>query len=132
MMNDEIIVFGLPDGTVCYSVCSHEDKKPGETRSEWLHRVFTRTANSTPTFAGAVRIHNAVMPDGKPLTIGEDDHPAEHAVRDAWRHDGKGRIFIDPIEAERIRAEAQKPSLKERLVALESEIKTLKQTRNIK
>ena len=124
-MNDEIIVFEMPDKTIRYSICPRRDKKPGETRSEWLHRAFTKTVRSNPKYAGAVRINNAVMPDGKPLTIGEDDHPAEHAVRDAWRHDGKGRIVIDPVEAAKIRAEAQKPTLEERLAKLENENATL-------
>lgn len=109
-MNDEIIVWEMPDRTVCYATCAHSYKKPGETRTQWLLRAFNKTVKDNPQYAGAKRILNPVMPDRKPLVPGPDDHPVEHAFMGAWRHLGGGNIAIDMPKARalkltRIRAE---------------------------
>ena len=109
-MNDEIIVFELPDGSVRYATCPRKNKKPGETNSQWLLRVFNKTISGNPQYAGAKRILNPVMPDGKHLVPGPDDHPAEHAFPGAWRHLGGGNIGIDmpaarAVKLDRIREE---------------------------
>ena len=94
-MNDEIIVFELPDGSVRYATCPSQNKKPGETKSQWLLRVFNKTITSNPEYTGAKRILNHIMPDGKPLVPGQNDHPVEHAFPGTWRHLGGGNIRID-------------------------------------
>ena len=109
-MNDEIIVFELPNGAIRYATCPRKNKKPGETNSQWLLRVFNKTISGNPQYAGAKRILNPVMPDGKHLVPGPDDHPAEHAFPGAWRHLGGGNIGIDmpaarAVKLDRIREE---------------------------
>ena len=66
-MKDEIIVFELQDGLVRYATCPIANKKPGETRQQWLLRVFTKTVAGHPDLAGAKRILSPVMPDGAPF-----------------------------------------------------------------
>ena len=102
-MKDECIAFELPDGTVRYATCPFKYKKPGETTAQWLLRAFNKTVTGNPDYAGAKRILNPVMPDGKPLVPGPDDHTVEHNFTGAWRHSGAGKIVIDMPEARKIK-----------------------------
>lgn len=97
-MEDQIIVFELPDGSIRYSTCPAGSKKPGETTPEWLLRIFNKTVRGN--YPGATRILNAVMPDGQPFVPG-----AKKLFYGAWKHAGGGSIEIDMPAARAIRME---------------------------
>lgn len=93
-MNDEIIVFGLPNGLIRYSTCPVGSKKNGETKSLCLNRVFHKTIRDHSIHAGAMRINDAKRPDGIAFAPS-----ANKQVRDAWRHMGRGQIVVNPPPA---------------------------------
>lgn len=97
-MTDECIAFFLPDGTVRYATCPAKGKRPGETKSQWLARVFSKTVADNPPYAGATRIANPLMPDGSPLRAG-----VEKMFFGAWKHSGGGRIVVDMPAARAIK-----------------------------
>lgn len=92
-MEDQVIVWEMPDGTIRYATCAAKAKRPGETKPEWLLRVFQTITRQD--FLGAKRILRAVMADGKPLIPGSNDHLIEHRFSGAWLHTGDGKIHID-------------------------------------
>ena len=120
-MNDEIIVFELPDGSVRYATCPYNYKKPGETNQQWLLRAFNKTIAGNSNLAGAKRILNPVMPDGKALVPGPEDHPVEHAFRGAWRHAGGGQIAVDLPKARKIKMGRIRAGRNSRFPALDAE-----------
>lgn len=95
-MTDECIVWEIPDGGVRYATCPAKGKRPGETKAEWLHRVFLKTTRDN--YPGAKRILNATIPNGEPFRPG-----AQKLFYPAWRHSGGGSIVIDMPEARGIR-----------------------------
>lgn len=111
----------MPDGMVIYATCPAENKRNGETQTQWLLRAFTKTVKDNPYFAGAKRILNPVMPDGLPLVPGEDDHPVEHAFPGAWRHAGGGKIVIDMPAARMVKMDRIRTERDERFPPLDAE-----------
>ena len=111
-MNDEIIVFELPDGSIRYTTCPVKQKRPGEINSQWLNRVYRKTIGDNPEYSGAVRINKAVMPDGAPFRPG-----AKKMYRGAWRHAGGGEIVIDMPAARDLRMAEIRAMRDERLKA---------------
>ena len=93
-MEDQVIVWEMPDGTVRYATCPAKGRKPGETTQQWLLRVFNKTVRDN--YPSAKRILDAVMPDGQSFYPG-----ATKLFYGAWRNDGAGRIRIDmPLSRE--------------------------------
>ena len=111
-MNDETIVFELPDGSVRYCTCPLKRKKPGELKAAWLNRIFLKTIRDHPELTGAQRINNPVLPDGTPFRPG-----APKKFYGAWRHAGAGRIEIAMPEARKIRMRQLRAERNERLRA---------------
>lgn len=95
-MDDQLIVWEMPDGTVRYATCPAKSKKPGETTQQWLHRQFQKTVRDE--YPSAKRILNPVMPDGQSFTPG-----ARKIYYEAWRSDGAGNVMIDLPVARGIR-----------------------------
>ena len=97
-MNNEIIVFELPDGSVRIFHCPAKGKRPGEIKSVWLNRVFKKCVTDHAQYAGAVRIKDARRPDGNPVVEFSGE-----LFCDAWRHTGNGQLQVDMPEARNIK-----------------------------
>ena len=94
-MEDQIIVWEMPDGAVRYATCPEKSKQPGETIEQWLPRQFQKTVRDA--FPGAIRILNPSMPDGQPFVPG-----AKKSFYGAWTSDGSGKIQVDLPRAREI------------------------------
>ncbi len=113
-MEDQMIVWEMPDGTVQMATCPANNKKPGETKQEWLLRAFNKTVRGN--FPGAKRILNPVMPDGQPFRPG-----AKKLFYGAWRHTGSGNVDIDMPAARDIYMEKMRRERDARLDASDKE-----------